>query len=91
MKNKVIKTKDFILRPLYLRDAEAVAKHAHNPVISRNMLIFPYPYKKKDAQKWLRRVVNNRRKKKPASIIFGIEIDGGIVGSIGWPGVAYRS
>ena len=82
MKQPIIKTKHFILRSFKMSDAESVAENVDNKITYRNTLAIPYPYTLKDAKQWLRRVVNNRRKKIPESVIFAIEIDGQAVGSI---------
>lgn len=82
MKQPIIKTKYFILRPFKMSDAELVAKNVNNKTTYRNTLAIPYPYAIKDAKQWLRRVINNRRKKIPESMVFAIEINGKAVGSI---------
>jgi RimJ/RimL family protein N-acetyltransferase len=78
-----IKTKKFILRPLKMSDKESLAKHVNYRAIARNLLVIPYPYKLKDAKFWISKVLKYNKMKKPTDIIFGIEINGNVVGSIG--------
>ncbi|MEA1937472.1 MAG: GNAT family protein [Patescibacteria group bacterium] len=82
MQQPTIKTKHFILRPFKMSDAESVAENVNNKNIYRHMLVIPYPYTIKDAKQWLRKVINNNRKKIPENAVFAIEIDGQAVGSI---------
>jgi len=82
-KNYVIKTKDFTLRPLRMSDKASIAKHANNKILARNTLNLPHPYSVKDATEWIKKESSNYRKKKPSDFVFGIEIDGNIVGAVG--------
>ena len=82
MKQPTIKTKCFILRPFKMSDAESVAENVNDKNIYRHTLVIPYPYTLKDAKQWLYKVINNRRRKIPESVVFAIEMDGRAVGSI---------
>ena len=82
MKQPIIKTKHFILRPLKVSDAESMVENANDKNIYRNTLVIPYPYFLKDAKQWLRKVINNQRKKVFESVVFAIEINGKAVGVI---------
>ena len=82
MKQPIIKTKHFILRPFKMSDAESVAENVNDKNIYRHTLVIPYPYFLKDAKQWLRGVINNRHKKISESVVFAIEINGRAVGSI---------
>ena len=77
---KIIKTKDFILRPFRMSDAEELAKAINNKIIARNTLTIPYPYKLKDAKWWLGKSIPNNRKK--IQIDFCIEIGGEVAGTV---------
>ena len=72
----IIKTKNFILRPFRMSDAEELAKNINNKIIAKNTSTIPYPYKLKDAKKWL-------SLKEKDVVNFCIEIDGEVVGSAG--------
>ncbi len=74
---KIIKTKDFILRPFRMSDSDELAKAINNKIIARNTLTIPYPYKLKDAKEWL-------GSEKKDGVNFCIEIDGEVAGSIGF-------
>jgi len=82
MKQPIIKTKHFTLRPFKIGDAESVAENVNDKNIYRNTLVIPYPYFLKDAKQWLRKLTKNQRRKILESVTFAIEIDGQAVGSI---------
>lgn len=87
---KEIKSKKFTLRPFRMSDAESVAKHANDKAISRNLSSFPDPYTEKDARFWLGKKIKLQRQKNPQDIVFGIEINHQIVGSIGLHDIKHR-
>ena len=70
MKLKLI-GKRIILRPVKKIDAADIQKHAKNKEVSRYTTL-PYPYRLKDAQKWIRACELNFKKKK--SYDLGIEL-----------------
>ena len=72
----IIKTRDFVLRPFRMSDAEGITEAINSKTIARNTLTIPYPYKLKDAKWWL-------GLKKKDVLSFCIEIDGEVAGSIG--------
>jgi RimJ/RimL family protein N-acetyltransferase len=72
----IIRTKNFILRPYRMSDAQGITEAINDKIIARNTLTIPYPYKLKDAKWWL-----GLRKKD--AISFCIEINGKVAGSIG--------
>lgn len=82
MKQPTIKTKDFILRPFKMEDAQELAKKMNDKEINRNMAAIPYPYSIQDARTWLNKIIKERRKKEPEDFPFAIEIDGEIAGAI---------
>jgi len=68
------------LREWQKSDAPALAQIANNRNIWNNVRdLLPYPYKKKDAKKWLAKV-----KKQDHVTTFAIEVDDELVGSIGF-------
>lgn len=67
------------LRPWRLEDGPALARHANNRNVSRNLRdVFPFPYTAADAQAFLARVVPVDP---PTSL--AIEVDGEAAGGIG--------
>jgi RimJ/RimL family protein N-acetyltransferase len=83
MKGRIIKTKDFTLRPPKMEDASSLARHVNDKEVARNTLAIPYPYQLKDAKSWLKRTTQAWRKQNPEKLNFLIEIDGEAVGAIG--------
>lgn len=79
-----IKSKNFILRPFRKSDAKTLSKNINNKKIYRNTSHIPYPYTLKDANEWLEKTIKENRKKKPAKINFAIDINGEVVGSVGF-------
>ncbi|MCX6744803.1 MAG: GNAT family N-acetyltransferase [Candidatus Parcubacteria bacterium] len=78
-----IKTKEFILRPYKMTDAQDVARNINDMAIIRCLALNIYPYKLKDAKIFLKRHLLEEKKKNPDSQSFVIEINGEAVGSIG--------
>ena len=76
----IIKTKNFILRPFKMSDAEDIAKNINDKIISRNTATIPYPYTLKDAKWWLNKRAKRSREK---HVNFAIVIDGEVGGSVG--------
>jgi len=81
--NKII-TKDFTLRPFRKGDEFSLAKNINDKEIIRKTLITFYPYKLKNAKDWIALNLKEDRKKKPKMINFVIDINGEVVGSIGF-------
>jgi RimJ/RimL family protein N-acetyltransferase len=81
---KIIKSKHFLLRPFKKGDEYSLAKNINNKKIYRNTLNIPYPYTLKDAKDWINKNLKEIKKRKPTKINFGIDIQGEIVGSIGF-------
>jgi [ribosomal protein S5]-alanine N-acetyltransferase len=68
------------LRSWQLDDAKEVAKQANNENIARNLRDgFPYPYRIKHARFWIKSVLKDTQ-----NINLAIELDGKVVGSIGF-------
>lgn len=69
----------FRLRPWQAEDAAALAKHANNHNVARNLRDgFPFPYTMSDAKKWLDKIGESG-----SDMILAIEIDGEACGGIG--------
>lgn len=47
---------------------------ANNLEVSKNLSIVPYPYKEKDALKWIKHTIKNWNKKEKDDYTFGIEL-----------------
>jgi len=76
--------KQLILRQLRKSDAKSLVKYGNNKKIAVFLTdSFPHPYKVSDARKFIRNVLNEVRKKEPKNIVFGIEINGEVVGCVG--------
>lgn len=80
----VIKTKNFLLRPFKEGDEISLAKNINHKKIYRDTLRIPYPYTLKDAKEFIRKNLKERKKKKPTEINFAIDINGRVVGGIGF-------
>lgn len=75
----IIERELFYLRPWQPEDAPALAKHANNYNVAKNLRDgFPFPYTMRDARNWLDKAVENR-----SDMILAIEIDGEAAGGIG--------
>lgn len=79
-----IRSKQFLLRPFRKGDEESLIKNINNKKIARNTSRIPYPYKKKDARFWINRNLKLQKKKKKTAINFAIDINGKVVGGIGF-------
>ncbi|MDO8520937.1 MAG: GNAT family protein [bacterium] len=75
----------FVLRPFREGDASALVKHINSSHISDRVSNVPHPYTKEHAEKWLRRLEEERTKFHYARRIdFAIDVKGEVVGSIGF-------
>ncbi len=75
----IIQCPGFILRPWHDSDAKSLCHHANNKRVADQLRdLFPHPYTRTDAKKWIELVksMNNPEK------YFAIEVDGEAVGSI---------
>ena len=80
----VIKTKKFILRPYRKGDELSLRKNINDKIIARNTERVPFPYSLKDARDWIKINLKEGKKKNPEKINFAIDINGEVVGSIGF-------
>ena len=76
----IIKTKKFVLRPYNKGDIDSLIEIMNDKTFSRFMSTVPYPYKRKDAEDWLRKCANFKTNK--IRKCFALEIEGKIVGGI---------
>lgn len=78
-----IKSKKNTLRPFRISDAESIRKHANDKAVSRNLATLPHPYTQKDATFWIKKQIQLQRQKNPDDIVFAIEIENQVAGTIG--------
>jgi len=72
----VIKTRRLLLRPIEAGDALVIAKQINNLRVSRTLSRVPFPYMLDDIYRWDLR-------DKRHSHVFGITLDGSVVGVVG--------
>ena len=90
MKQLIIKTQEFILRPLHISDAESLANNMSNKNVSRLMSRIYFPYKKSDAKKFINEILKEKNKNQPEKIVFGIEINGKVCGAVGFSDIVLK-
>ena len=74
----IIKTKRFVLRPYKKSDKADLIKNINDKDIARFMSKVPHPYRHKDADIFLKKALNKKRKDGGSNL--AIEIDGELVG-----------
>ena len=74
----VLEGERFRLRTIESKDIDSITKYCKDRLVSRWLLRVPYPYKRKDAEDFIKR--NRKKELKGEARRFGIEIDGEIVG-----------
>ena len=79
----IIKTKQFILRPFKLTDAQDIARNINDWDIIKCLAMQIFPYKLKDAKNFLSKTLPNYKLRKPRNFVLAIEIDGEVAGAIG--------
>ena len=80
----VLKSKIFIPRHYKKGDEKSLQKNINDKDIYRYTLRIPYPYKSKDAKKFIKNSINQYKKRKKTEIKFAIDIDGEVVGGVGF-------
>ncbi len=80
----IIKSERFIIRPYKVSDLDSLVESINNKNVSRYMARVPYPYTEQDGQKWIEKCRQEDSKKAPAEINLVIDINGKVVGSIGF-------
>jgi len=83
----ILKGEKFILRLFKKSDAKALAKNGNNKEVYNNTLRIPHPYTLKDAREWIEKNIREDKNKERKMINFVIDIDGELVGSIGFSGI----
>lgn len=86
----IIQTKRFILRPYRKGDEKSLVENINDKNVSKFMLNIPYPYKPKDAKKWINNWLKRKKQNKKdfgfvlnINSSFALDIDGNVVGGIG--------
>ncbi|MEM4605667.1 MAG: GNAT family protein [Candidatus Pacearchaeota archaeon] len=76
MKFPTLKTPSLILRKFGEKktDIDDLVEGLNNIEVTKWLLLIPYPYTKKDAEKWIKYCQKNYRKKKKDSYEFAIEL-----------------
>lgn len=83
MKQPIIKTKNFTLRPLKKNDARSIAEQLNNEAVSKYMSTIPYPYRLNDANEFILKASKERLKKIPRFVAFVIAVKDKVAGIIG--------
>ena len=83
MKIPTLRGRGFILRPIRKNDEKDLIRYLDNKKISRYMTRIPYPYTSSDAKKWTAETTKEQGKKNPKTIVFAIEKNGELVGTVG--------
>jgi len=82
-----IKSKRFILRPYRKSDEKSLQKNINDKDVYKYTDRIPYPYRLVDAKNWIRKCINSSRKKKRTEFNFAIDINGQVVGGIGFDSI----
>ena len=79
----IFKTKRLILRPPRKSDWKDVVEGANDIEVSKNLLVVPHPYKKKDAIKWINSTIKKWKIKNKKDYTFFIELksEGKVIGA----------
>ncbi len=80
----VIKSKRFILRPYREGDERDIINYLNDKDVSKYMISVSYPYKIKDAKKWIKKCVKAHKRKKKTFVSFALEFNGKVIGGIGF-------
>lgn len=86
----IIKSKKFILRKYKKGDEESLRENINNKRVSRYMSAVPYPYSMRDAKEWIGKDLKWQKDKKPTEVNFVIDIDGEVVGAIGFSNIKHQ-
>lgn len=73
-----------MLRPFRKNDEFSLRKNISNRKIYRYTLTIPYPYTPEDAVDWVKKNLEEIKKRKPKKINFVIDINDEVVGSVGF-------
>jgi len=86
----IIKSKKFVLRKYRKGDEQALRKNINNRRVAMYMSSVPHPYTIKNAKEWLAKDLKWQKEKKPTEVNFAIDIDGEVVGAVGFSGVKWE-
>lgn len=82
-----IKSKKFILREFKKGDENSLQKSINNKKIYNNTSRIPYPYTMEHAKDWVNRNIKAYKKQKSELFNFVIDINGKVVGSVGFSSI----
>ncbi len=85
-----LKTKRLTLRELNEKDKDNLVKYANNLLVSRYLLVVPFPYKEEDAVWFINHCKENSQKKIRTSYELAISLDDELIGLIGLTGIKDR-
>ena len=86
----IVKAKKFILRKYRKGDEELLRKNINNRKVAKYMSNVPYPYTIKDAREWIAKNLKWQKEKKPTEHKFVIDIDGEVVGAVGFSSISWE-
>jgi len=79
----IIKSKRLILRPFKKSDEKSLIENINDWKVSRCISTVPYPYRMKDAKKWIAHCIKSLKSKNKKEIVFAVDKNGEVIGSIG--------
>ena len=80
----IIKGKGFILRPYRKGDEKSLQENINHRNIYRYTCRISYPYKIEYARQWINYCTNELKKKMPKEFVLAIDVDGKVVGNVGF-------
>jgi len=85
-----IETKRLILRKPRISNWKDIVEGLNYIEVSRNLIFVPYPYKKRDAVKWIKYLIKNWKKKNKENYTFFIELksEKKVIGETGIYGIS---
>jgi len=86
----IIKSKKFTLRKYRKGDEDSLRENINNKRVSRYMSNVPHPYTIKDAKEWITKDLKWQKSKKPTEVNFVIDIDGEVVGAVGFSNIKHQ-
>lgn len=81
----ILETKRLILRKPRISDWKDLVEGIGNLAVSKNFSSVPYPYKKRDAEDWIKKTSKSWKEKKKSNFLFVIELksEKKVIGIIG--------
>ncbi len=74
----------FVLRKFKEGDQKSIIKNINHKEIFNNTSSIPHPYTLENANKWIKRCERNSKLDEPKSVNFAIDINGEVIGSVGF-------